>query len=166
MDIPKDATRAYKTHRCGAMSRAIAFHLTIEQWWALWEPYWDDRVAFRLQMCRTKDQGGYELGNVRIDMQAGNAADRSPESYQRSNRALTLLPGTTLGARVNRLEVRALRRALSITGNNASAAARLLGITYRQFRHSMMKHKRLAMLNEAASLADVERRSATWPVRK
>jgi hypothetical protein len=137
MNVPKDAMRAYQAHKTGAAFRAITFSLTLDEWWALWEPHWAARDLLDLQMCRTADLGGYATGNVR------------------TSRALQLLPGRTLPDRLNRHEARAIRRALAANEGNASAAARALGITFRQMRYALKKHARLATLQDAASLSDV-----------
>ncbi len=153
--IPQDALRAYNAHRSGAAFRGIPFTLTLNDWWELWAPRWHARTRLDLQMCRTADLGGYTKGNVRIDTRAGNAADRRPDSYGRATPDLRLLPGGALPDRLNRLEVRALRRALAANHWNASAAARMLGITFRQMRYALKKHTRLATIHDAASLSDL-----------
>lgn len=63
--LPK---RAYASHKNSAKQRGIAFTLSFEQWWELWEPHWErrGRGINDMCMCRRHDQGGYELGNVRI----------------------------------------------------------------------------------------------------
>lgn len=62
----------YTHHRLGAKSRGIGFNLTFDEWFTLWQPYWNLGDGVRYCMCRTKDLGPYELGNVRIDTQANN----------------------------------------------------------------------------------------------
>jgi hypothetical protein len=62
----------YKLHKESAAQRGIPFVLTFEQWWGLWEPHWKGRAVGALCMCRTNDEGAYELGNVRIDTWANN----------------------------------------------------------------------------------------------
>ena len=64
----KSPAARFKEHIKAAKARGIAFTLTFEQWWSLWEPHWDKRGrgAFQMCMCRRHDSGGYELGNVRI----------------------------------------------------------------------------------------------------
>lgn len=156
MSIPLDAQRAYSTHKAAAAFRGIPFTLTQADWWKLWAPHWRVRKSHKLQMCRTRDMGGYAAGNVRIDTRASNAADRSIESFRtRANYTLALLPGRTLPERLNRLEVRALRRALAACNHNASAAARMLGITFRQMRYALKKHSRLATIHAATSFCDL-----------
>ncbi len=62
----------YQDHKSQAISRGVPFTITFEEWWTMWEPHWEDRGIGGLVMCRDGDQGGYELGNVRIDTQANN----------------------------------------------------------------------------------------------
>lgn len=62
----------YEDHKHRAKQCGIVFNLTFEQWWGLWEPHYKDRGVGKLVMCRFNDQGGYEIGNVRIDTQANN----------------------------------------------------------------------------------------------
>lgn len=66
--------RAFYRQRHNASVRGIAFSLTFEQWWALWEPHWGERgrKGHEKCMCRTGDQGAYEAGNVRIDTNRAN----------------------------------------------------------------------------------------------
>jgi hypothetical protein len=70
----KDPYVKWISHRGNAKKRGIAFELTFEQWWSLWEPHFAKRGTSRgkLVMCRTGDQGPYALGNVRIATGAEN----------------------------------------------------------------------------------------------
>jgi hypothetical protein len=74
----KTPLRKFQNHKNRASRRGIAFTLTFEQWWELWEPHWDEmgRNKGCKVMCRYLDKGGYEPGNVRIDTVEGNAAER------------------------------------------------------------------------------------------
>jgi hypothetical protein len=58
----------FAQHKARAKRRGIPFSLSFEQWWEMWEPHWEKRGqgAFQMCMCRRHDQGGYEVGNVRI----------------------------------------------------------------------------------------------------
>lgn len=56
----------YKAHIHRAKRRGIEFTLTWEQWWELWEPFWQVRRIGKVCMMRYGDQGGYTPGNVRI----------------------------------------------------------------------------------------------------
>lgn len=75
----QDPVKAYRAHATGAGQRGIAFRLTFAQWWKLWGPHYEQRgtKVGQMCMCRTGDQGAYEVGNVRIDTVAANAAERS-----------------------------------------------------------------------------------------
>lgn len=92
-DAERKIIRAFKAQKASAAGRGIAFSLTFEDWWALWAPHWHRRGTGRddMQMCRTRDEGGYELGNVRIATQRENAAEhgvmmrvkRAPMAFRR-----------------------------------------------------------------------------------
>jgi hypothetical protein len=136
-----EARKIFRAHRSSAESRGIPFRLTFAEWFAVWKPYWPAKqLGAALHMCRNGDSGAYELGNVRIDTPTGNAADRSKESYQRQPYELRMPTGKTLPDRIGRLEVRAMRKALAAAQWNMTAAARLLGITFRAMRYAMAKH--------------------------
>ena len=62
----------YSDHKNRAIHGGLAFTLTFEEWWSLWKHHWEERGLGGKVMCRFKDQGGYTLGNVRIDTQANN----------------------------------------------------------------------------------------------
>ena len=69
----------YADHKRRAADRGIEFEFTFEEWCEIWEPHWDRRGVHKdqLGMCRTRDQGGYQPGNVRLDTPKGNAGDRA-----------------------------------------------------------------------------------------
>lgn len=58
----------YSVQKGQAKSRGIPFELTFEEWWELWEPYWDNRGKGQDNYCmgRYKDEGAYAVGNVSI----------------------------------------------------------------------------------------------------
>jgi hypothetical protein len=68
----------YAKHKAHAKERGIEFDLTFEEWWGIWEPRWAERGTHKdqLGMCRTRDQGPYAVGNIRLDTPKGNAAER------------------------------------------------------------------------------------------
>lgn len=68
---------AYAQHRDNSKRRGIVFTLTFEQWWEYWEPHFHNRGCRKGQvgMLRTRDEGGYTPGNVRIGTQKENAAE-------------------------------------------------------------------------------------------
>lgn len=71
----------YCRQKANAVRRGLAFSLTFEQWWTLWERSgkWKRRGNRRgqYQMCRIGDRGGYEPGNVYIGLMEGNVSDRN-----------------------------------------------------------------------------------------
>jgi hypothetical protein len=69
-------TRAYRAHRRSAASRNLPFALTLQEWAAVWAPWWDKREAQGLMMCRYLDMGGYTKGNVYIGTAADNWLDQ------------------------------------------------------------------------------------------
>jgi hypothetical protein len=68
----------YSKQKRHAKERGIPFLLTFEQWWELWEPYWEQRGrsnASALCMARFNDQGAYEIGNVEIKSLSANTRE-------------------------------------------------------------------------------------------
>lgn len=72
-----DPVARYRQHAVNAGRRGIPFELSFDEWWSIWGPGYERRGRMRgqLVMCRTKDQGAYAVGNVRVDTVAGNARD-------------------------------------------------------------------------------------------
>lgn len=68
----------YASHKANAARRGIAFEMSFEEWWQVWEPHWDKRGvgSDELGMCRTRDLGPYRADNIRLDTPKGNAGDR------------------------------------------------------------------------------------------
>jgi hypothetical protein len=58
----------YTMQKLQAAHRGIPFLFTFDDWWALWQPYWEQRGrrADQLCMARHGDTGPYALGNVSI----------------------------------------------------------------------------------------------------
>ncbi len=81
-ELRKTPRGRYHVHKSNAAQRNIAFRLTFEEWWSLWEPFWSEDNYGKYCMCRTNDEGAYELGNVRIDTWQNNL---------RESKGLTLL---------------------------------------------------------------------------
>lgn len=65
----------YHVQKNGAKRRGIGFYLTFEEWWGIWEPFWNMRGVNResLVMCRKNDTGPYQVGNVYIDTYSNNS---------------------------------------------------------------------------------------------
>jgi len=82
--------RAYQQQRNTALDRNIPFHLTLWQWWTIWQEsgHWEQRGRGRDGYCmaRIGDSGAYEVGNVRIASNLENIAesyDTSPADERR-----------------------------------------------------------------------------------
>lgn len=78
LDPMREQRSKYESQKRNAISRGIEFKLTFEEWWAIWEPHYDDRGRNKgkLCMCRTMDSGAYEVGNVRIDYVESNGHEK------------------------------------------------------------------------------------------
>jgi hypothetical protein len=65
----------YHVHKNGAKKRGIGFLLSFEEWWSIWEPFWDRRGRTKdsLVMCRYGDTGPYAKDNVYIDTYSNNS---------------------------------------------------------------------------------------------
>lgn len=77
--MERSSARArFAQHKARARARGIEFEFTFDEWWAIWEPRFFERGPRKgqLGMCRTRDQGAYRSGNVRLDTPKGNAGDR------------------------------------------------------------------------------------------
>lgn len=77
--VERAIRRAFSTQKSSAKARGITFELTFQQWWDVWAPHWGERGTRVGQkcMCRTRDEGGYTLGNVRIDTVTANVHERT-----------------------------------------------------------------------------------------
>lgn len=66
----------YNAQKQTAKRRGIAFDLTFEEWWDIWEPFWHMRGRDKdsLVMCRVNDQGSYSKTNVYIDTVSANSS--------------------------------------------------------------------------------------------
>lgn len=70
----RDPRYRYCKQKAHAAERGIQFLLTFDEWWALWEPFWQLRGRGRSNfvMARNGDKGPYAVGNVRIITQEQN----------------------------------------------------------------------------------------------
>lgn len=77
MSAPEDARLKYRQHKSNAKRRGIEFDFTFEEWWDVWAPHYANRGTGpgNLQMCRTRDEGPYKAGNVRIDTRESNSKE-------------------------------------------------------------------------------------------
>lgn len=71
----------YSRHRLNAARRGIAFNLTFDEWWGIWQGSgrWAQRGNRKGQyvMARDGDLGAYEIGNVRIVKHETNTGERN-----------------------------------------------------------------------------------------
>lgn len=133
---------SFLRQRAHAERRGIPFRLTFEEWWSVWEPHWARRDKEHLDMCRMRDLGAYELGNVRIDTHEANTAERVRERLiARLPHEIAGFQRPTLPQRIARLERHALELALGRADGNMTNAALRLGISFRQFRYLCKRHK-------------------------
>ena len=67
----------FVAHKASAKARGIAFNFTLSEWLAEWSPYVDKRgvSSESYQMCRYKEKGAYEPGNVYMATLATNRHD-------------------------------------------------------------------------------------------
>ena len=72
--VKDDPGFKYRTQAKKAKRRGVEFNLTFKEWRDLWSEHWDERGTGSDQfcMCRTNDEGAYEVGNVRIDTNLNN----------------------------------------------------------------------------------------------
>lgn len=71
-ELRETAKGKYHIHKTNALQRGIEFKLTFDEWWSVWEPFWVIDQHGKFCMCRTNDEGPYEIGNVRIDTWGNN----------------------------------------------------------------------------------------------
>jgi len=73
------AIKAYQTQKHHAVRRGVDFHLTLEEWWAVWSfsGHFSERGrgAYRYCMSRHGDVGPYAVGNVFIQTNAQNVSE-------------------------------------------------------------------------------------------
>jgi len=74
-----DTYRKYYMHKKGAERRGIEFDLTYEEWLEIWGSRLADRGRGSSQfgMLRTRDEGGYSVGNVRLGTPKENQQERA-----------------------------------------------------------------------------------------
>lgn len=72
----------FTRHKANAKRDGKVFLLSFDEWYSLWSPF--DGVD-GLVMCRTNDQGPYELGNVRIDTISNNVKERHSVALYRQD---------------------------------------------------------------------------------
>lgn len=95
--------RAYRHQKQSACARGIAFTLTFAEWFAVWQTsgklHLRGRGAGKYVMSRIRDTGGYELGNVHIQLATENSREAVSKwkGKLKANRGVFLLyPGREL----------------------------------------------------------------------
>jgi hypothetical protein len=77
--ILADPILRYDQQRSNAVQRGIAFRLTFEEWWTIWDRsgHWHERGVGLGKYCMSRkgDKGAYEIGNVRICLFEDNIAE-------------------------------------------------------------------------------------------
>lgn len=73
----QDPVVAYRQQAVNAGRRGVPFELTFDEWWGIWAARYEERGPRRdqLVMCRNRDLGRYEAGNVRLDTPTANAQE-------------------------------------------------------------------------------------------
>lgn len=71
--------KKYLAHKSSAKQRGIEFDLTYDDWLTIWGQKLTDRgrLAGQYGMLRTRDEGGYSVGKVRIGTPKENAQEAS-----------------------------------------------------------------------------------------
>lgn len=77
--VAAGATRAYIHQKNSARCRGIAWDLNLAQWWDIWQTSgkWEQRGRGKGKyvMSRIKDEGGYQIGNVHVQLGQDNIRD-------------------------------------------------------------------------------------------
>lgn len=68
----------FNSQKMKSIARGIPWELTFDEWWKIWQDSgkWEERGSGKYMMCRTRDEGPYAIGNVRIDDATGNIQER------------------------------------------------------------------------------------------
>jgi|GEM_PF-1884428 len=76
-DEIKAAKRAYQQQRSTAGLRGIAWDITFDEWWGIWQPYWHLRGRGKNGLCMARhgDAGPYSPSNVYLTTNLGNMKD-------------------------------------------------------------------------------------------
>lgn len=81
-----EARDKYLRHKNCAKQRGIEFDLTFDEWLEIWGDRLDQRGkrGGQYQMCRTRDEGAYRPGNVRIATVAENQEEAGDTKRRRN----------------------------------------------------------------------------------
>ena len=82
----KTPTGAFTSQKNNAIGRGLEWNLKLWEWWSVWQQSgkWDQRGRSRdaYVMCRFKDDGPYEVGNVYIATLAHNSSFQPSNPYR------------------------------------------------------------------------------------
>lgn len=83
--------KAYYHQAYNARDRGIAFEITFDEWWNIWEKWFHMRGRGKNALCmaRKNDSGPYAVGNVYLTTNLGNALDVKPERRKRPDTTLS-----------------------------------------------------------------------------
>lgn len=77
---------AFRNQKRNAIARGIAWNIKLWEWWSIWQQSgkWDERgrAADAYVMCRFRDEGGYEIGNVYIATLRHNSSVQPNNPYR------------------------------------------------------------------------------------
>ncbi len=81
-----EARDKYNRHKNSAKQRGIEFDLSFDEWLEIWGDRLSQRgkAAHQFQMCRTRDEGAYRSGNVRIATAAENHSEAGDTRRRRN----------------------------------------------------------------------------------
>lgn len=118
----------YHKHKFNAKHRGIAFLLTFEEWWDIWQASgkWEQRGqrGDQYAMARFGDEGAYEAGNVRICLVSENVAERNRNCRVLPEVMSAVKKAHWAAATPEERKRWAMAAAKSRTGHTVSAAAR------------------------------------------
>lgn len=84
--IYRTPLRAFISQQNNAKNRGISWGLNFWQWWTIWQESgkWEERGRAKdsFVMCRHRDEGGYEIGNVFIGTLSENSSDQPNNPFR------------------------------------------------------------------------------------
>lgn len=107
--VPRTRTPigAFVQQRSNARSRGIEWSLTLWDWWSIWQEsgHWDERgrTADAYVMCRFRDAGAYEIGNVYVATSSHNASIQPNNPYRKSHPEFEVAMAEKIARRVTKV---------------------------------------------------------------
>jgi hypothetical protein len=125
LHAPDQRRKRFGEQRRNARRRGIAWSLTFEEWWAVWDASgkWPQRGKRRGQFCMSRhgDQGPYAAGNVFIQERSENDREREAKRTVRPRLCGSSNPASVLTA----AKVRLVRKLLAAGWTGRAVARRL-----------------------------------------